>query len=1751
MPRLSSANVASDILLLVFDRPLESTEIPASTAFALTGTEATVVSLTISDRTAALTLSSSVVEGETIALSYTAPDSKPLRRAGGAQEVADISAFAVTNLTVNAPAPTSLTVNGDTLSILFDADLDSNSSVSTSAFSAKVDGSDSSFSELTIATRTVTLKLAAAVSDGASVSLTFAPSSDAPLNGQNGLAVAAFSDVAVVNQTDDAPSLVSASATGSGTQITLRFSEPLSAAASSTPAATTFTLSGTAAQVSSVSMSGREVVLAVSPALHETDSASIGYTQPTDQGSPRLRDTDQGSLAVADWSGAAIDNQVDTVPRVVSGEVNGTAIRIEFDQDLDLTKQPAASGFSLSPSRSMSSVSLTNSGSSSRGLLELTLAKAVREGDTVTLSFSPDGDSQIVDPEGNAASIQDLALTNRTDTPTTATRAIGNGGAIRITFDQSLNEEVVPAASSFTVSVPAATIQTVAIKGAVVTLTISPALTDGDALTVSYSPPNVDALVDTTGTALAAFSLAVTNETDDVPRLTSVIAEGDGGSLSLRFSETLREDTAGTPSASSFTLTGTKAAATEVSVSGSAVTLTLSPTLHETDAGKLSYAPPKDPTAARLRDLDQGKLQVEAWTERAIDNQVDTSPRVLSAQINGDRVELRFDQDLDLDTQPDASGFSLVPSRSVSSVSLANDSETTRGVLVLRLSASVREGVSVTLTFTPSGDSGIVDPEGNAATIAKLSLTNETETPTNATSATANGSTLTLTFDQPLDETADVDIAQFTLSGTTAVPTSLEMSGSTVSVQVSPDFRESELATVAYAPARTGNLIDQTGTAVPAFTLAITNETDTAPAPQRATVSGAGITIFFDQTLNESVYPGISAFSVTVAGVERDVTAVKVSGVQVVLRLSSVARRGEVVTATYTQDSDYGLRDLSENLTASFSAFEAEHAGPPLPISATANGRELAIAFDSALDQEAIPPTSSFVIDDATPPLTVALSSQLVSLTLDSALIEDADVRIRHRPADDGNTRLRGANSLHVLGFDSDDARHRLSVANQTDTPPVLIEASAALKSVQLVFDQTLDLARQPSTSEFSTSSAAHQVTAASLENIDGQGVVKLTVSPALAEDEELSLTYAPTTASTRMADPEGNSVSISAIELENHTDTAPVPLSGTVNGTAIKLDFDQSLYLETRAIPTDHFTISGIRAAVSVDAIALSNDASGGAGRLQITLDTAVHELDTVSLDYDPSYGSALIRDDDPGQNRAQIDQYQLSNLTDTAPVFASAVADGEAVTVTFDQPLSTAHIPETAAFDLGSGTPAVDSVTIAGAAATLSLEQSVVEDANLSLTYTVPDTNSLRDGSGNLVAGFSASIENETDYAPFPVAAASNETGTEITVVFDQDLNPGKKPPNDRFALSGGAVVDNQEIVGSVLTLTLTNDRPLREGEAVTLAYNPPKTDSLQDDDLPNLVASFTIAVENRTDVAPIAEHAWIQAQTLTIQFDQALDEQAVPPPSCEWVKENEPAELYDAICAPDGIAEPAVWFEVFAGEAGIALTQVEIESSAVILTLAGQASSTEVITTSYTRPHVPERPEWELRDTSESHNRVRQFEAFSVANRIAAVPVSAAVDTSNRRQINMTFDAALASGSAPSLGAFVVYAGVVELALQSAAVDDSSLTLLLNRPIPECVGVRLVYRGDQTQPWLDGKGYAVVSFEIRVSNLIAAAAGLSCLRAEGKKLLLDFETPPASVTKKNWNAAVGGEEGTVASVSIDEGRVALTPRSRRLFG
>ena len=125
----------------------------------------------------------------------------------------------------------------------------------------------------------------------------------------------------------------------------------------------------------------------------------------------------------------------------------------------------------------------------------------------------------------------------------------------------------------------------------------------------------------------------------------------------------------------------------------------------------------------------------------------------------------------------------------------------------------------------------------------------------------------------------------------------------------------------------------------PSGEVAATPQETVPPSLSSAVVDGATLTVTFDEALDTNGGPDKTAFAVTVAGNDRGVDTVSVSGSIVTITLVTAVFAGDAVTVDYTAPTDQDaarIQDLAGNTAASFSgqAVTNETASDPLTASA-------------------------------------------------------------------------------------------------------------------------------------------------------------------------------------------------------------------------------------------------------------------------------------------------------------------------------------------------------------------------------------------------------------------------------------------------------------------------------------------------------------------------------------------------------------------------------------------------------------------------------------------------------------------------------------------------------------------------------------------------------------------------------------------------------------------------------------------------
>ena len=408
----------------------------------------------------------------------------------------------------------------------------------------------------------------------------------------------------------------------------------------------------------------------------------------------------------------------------------------------------------------------------------LSLRVPVTAADTVLLTYlAVDGRNNLRDTTGNEVeSFTDDPVTHETpysDVRVSSARLVGT--TLTVTFGEAVSSADQSTARAFRGLTEAFSVigildrgyahpEAVTVSGTTVTLTLN-SVTPGDRNNVrlSYDPEWTDTpLLDADGNPVAHFAdQPVDYATGGRPVLerAEVVAHGAGReqtTLRLTFDKVL--DGASRPAGSAFGVyvsdpktedQGRFRATGTASILGADVEVTLPTGVDQASGVSVFY---DKPDTSPLQDGTHNEVaDFQERTAAVLDRQ---SPAYVSGSVTGRRVTLHFDEVLDDRFVPARGDFAVTvegSGRGVDTVGFSGSA------ITLSLASATAAGQSVTASYTP-GQYPIRDLAANeAAGFASEALTNlgasDPGAPTLATAA-AFGTTVTLTFSQPLDASA-------------------------------------------------------------------------------------------------------------------------------------------------------------------------------------------------------------------------------------------------------------------------------------------------------------------------------------------------------------------------------------------------------------------------------------------------------------------------------------------------------------------------------------------------------------------------------------------------------------------------------------------------------------------------------------------------------------------------------------------------------------------------------------------------------------------------------------------------------------------------------------------------------------------------------------------------------------------------------------------------------------------------------------
>ena len=523
-------NATPTILEMTYDLTLANI-VPAISAFTVrvNSVVRNITSVSISGNKVSLTLSSAVVYGDVITVTYTKPSSLFLQTPSGGAASSISSQPVTNNCTLPVPVYISSVVEDatpTTLEMTYDRTL-ANIIPSAFSFTVRVNSVRRSVTAVAINGSKVLLTLASPIYNGDIITVSYSVPYSNPLQSIAGGLAAAISNRPVTNKCYSnsypvAPNYVSSSVEdATPTIVEMVFDATL---ANIIPGVSAFTVrvNSVIRTINSVSISNNRGRLTLTSAIMYGDVVTVAYTKPANNPLQTSSGGEAESLTPQPVTNNI--NEISSVnsPFYVSSVVQNATpslLQITYDKTLNNSIIPPLSAFVVRVNMITVSVnSITISGT----IVRLTLAENIEYGDNVTVSYTIPATNPLQSPTGYlAASYSFKPVTNNVNytpvivNPVYFSSVVQNATPTILEMTYSLPlASIAPAASAFNVRVNSVSvaINSVAIVSGKVRLTLSNPIVYGDVITVSYTRPSTNPLqTPEGGVASTMGAQAVTN----------------------------------------------------------------------------------------------------------------------------------------------------------------------------------------------------------------------------------------------------------------------------------------------------------------------------------------------------------------------------------------------------------------------------------------------------------------------------------------------------------------------------------------------------------------------------------------------------------------------------------------------------------------------------------------------------------------------------------------------------------------------------------------------------------------------------------------------------------------------------------------------------------------------------------------------------------------------------------------------------------------------------------------------------------------------------------------------------------------------------------------------------------------------------------------------------------------------------------------------------------------------------------------
>ncbi|MCM1984910.1 FG-GAP-like repeat-containing protein, partial [Lyngbya confervoides] len=910
-PVFQSAVVNGSVVTLTYNEALDGASDPAAGAYAVTvnGIARAVDSVDANGTTVTLTLANAVAAGETVVLSYTPPATNPVQDVAGNDAIA-LTTQSVTNTTV-PPADTtppvfqSAVVNGSVVTLTYNEVLDGASDPAGGAYAVIVNGVARVVNSVDANGITVTLTLASAVAAGETVALSYTPPATNPVQdvaGNDAIALTAQTVTNITLPPADTTAPILQTAIVNGTSLVLTYNEVLDGASDPATGAYSVVVNGTQRTVNGVDANGTTVILTLASAVAAGDTVAVSYTVP---GTNPVQDL-AGNDAIA-LTAQTVTNT--TLPTPSGGGSPTLIVANQGANSVSLYATNSSGGFYTPTTLAVGGVGpttvtlgdingdgledmlTTNSSSNNISLLINNGAGGFNTPQTFALSAAP---TQLDVADVNRDSRLDvLALHNATNsfsvllnngtggfaaaqTFATGTGPVGigaadlNGDGNIDVFTANLNTANVSVNLGNGVggfSVPTATATVGSLSVDMVTGDLN---SDGrmDFVVANRSSRNVSV-----GLGNGTGGFTVTNYGAAArPNIVTLGDINNDGSLDI---VTVN---AGSTQSSILLNSGNGGfgGATPVQLSITATDILLGDINDDGNLDLLASNTSANQVAAFLGNGNGGFTPQTPLATAAAPAGLafasiipdTTAPILQGAVVNGSTLTLTYNEALDGASDPAGGAYTVTVNGAQRTVTSANANGTT---VTLTLASPVVGGETVAISYVVPGTNPIQDAVGNdAIAFTGQAVTNTSPapdtTPPVLQTATVNGSTLTLTYNEALDGASDPAGSAYTVTvnGVQRTVNSVDANGTAVTLNLASPVVNGETVVISYAVPGTNPIQDVAGNDAIALTNQTVTNTTTPSNPGGGSGSGLNSLVVanrFDSSISIFESDGAGGFS--------------------------------------------------------------------------------------------------------------------------------------------------------------------------------------------------------------------------------------------------------------------------------------------------------------------------------------------------------------------------------------------------------------------------------------------------------------------------------------------------------------------------------------------------------------------------------------------------------------------------------------------------------------------------------------------------------------------------------------------------------------------------------------------------------------------------------------------------------------------------------------------------------------------------